>query len=162
VTGYDYVQDTEPSGPEAGETWFDTGTVTGKVWTGSTWVEESAPAGGSGITLSGGQYDVATGSGISVNAGAVELDLSSSVATESGSYGGNGYTTNTVSFSNTYSFVALDTGLLDADTTDFGQAQSAVVTSLQTDVDGNYTGATIDSQSYSSHTVGWFAFGITA
>ncbi|MBV0903916.1 hypothetical protein [Haloarcula salina] len=79
VTGYDYVSDTEPGAPDVGETWFDTSLSppVGKVWGGSAWVEESAPAGGSGITLSGGQYDVATGDGLTISSGAVALLLSS-------------------------------------------------------------------------------------
>ncbi|WP_336359051.1 hypothetical protein [Haloarcula sp. CGMCC 1.6347] len=76
VTGYDSVGDAEPADKEAGTTWYDTSVPTGKVYTGSQWVEESAPAGGSGITLSGGQYDVATSDGLTISSGAVALLLS--------------------------------------------------------------------------------------
>jgi len=77
VTGYDSVGDTEPAGKEAGTTWYDTSVPIGKVYTGIQWVEESAPAGGAGLTLSGGQYDVATGDGLTISSGAVALLLSS-------------------------------------------------------------------------------------
>jgi len=37
--GWDYVQDSEPAGAEAGESWYDTGSGVVKVYTGSGWSE---------------------------------------------------------------------------------------------------------------------------
>lgn len=83
VTGYDYVGDAEPTSPDTGETWFDTGTSTGKVWAGSQWIAESAPSAGTALTLSGGSYDV---SGVSQTElsfdAATQADLNNHIANQ--------------------------------------------------------------------------------
>lgn len=82
VTGYDHVGDTAPSDPVVGTTWWDTSVPTGKVWTGSTWSEEAAPAAGDGLTQSGGQFDVAVGDGLATSNGSMVAALGSGLGVD--------------------------------------------------------------------------------